>query len=148
MVASGSAPHVIGEDIRGGFSPVGEPSTPLTAGEVPAQLACQKESARRALETVADPDEVTSTWRGDSTRVWWQPGEYESGGCRSGSTEFGAFVSAVRDDVISGLDPDGTVTCLTDGQQRIDGYREAELDGEIWVESVPGEGAIRSFTPV
>ncbi|WP_436924160.1 PAS domain S-box protein [Halosimplex amylolyticum] len=130
MGTSGSSSDVTPEDVLVVFSELDEPSTPLTVGDVTERLDCREDVARRALEELADRGEVRVKRVNGSGRVWWRPGADDGAVQETASTEFSAFVSAVKDYAIFMLDTDGTVANWNDGAERIKGYHESDIVGE------------------
>ena len=73
MGTPGPAPRVTPADVLGVFRRLDEPTTPLTASDVAAEVDCSRRTAFDKLSTLAERGSLRSKKVGARGRVWWRP---------------------------------------------------------------------------
>jgi PAS domain S-box-containing protein len=73
MGTPGPSPTTTPEDVLDVFQRLDDPSTPLTASDVAAEVDCSRRTAFGKLETLADGGALRSKKVGARGRVWWRP---------------------------------------------------------------------------
>lgn len=79
MGTPGPAPTTTSEDVLDVFQRLDDPSTPLTASDVAAEVDCSRRTAFGKLETLADDGALRSKKVGARGRVWWRPTDDSAG---------------------------------------------------------------------
>ncbi len=130
MEPSDPSPDISVDDIRGFFTQLNQPTSPVSITEVTEFLDCTPQTAQQYLEELTERDELRTKQIDGSTRVWWAAGESSIGREDADNKQFGEFVRAVKDYAIFMLDPDGSVASWNQGAKRIKGYSEDEIVGE------------------
>ncbi|WP_248895342.1 ATP-binding protein [Haloplanus halobius] len=106
--------------------------TPLTTGEVAAELACDQRTAAARLRTLVDEGALRTKPVG-SQRIWWRPVDQKrpsEGPADFAPAQFQELVRAVADYAIFVLDRDGYIRTWNAGAKRLKGYDRSEVIGE------------------
>ena len=130
METSDTSSGITIDDIRGFFTRLEQPETPISVKEITRELDCPSQTARGYLEDLTEQGELRTKQINGATQVWWVSERGELDRHDPDSEQLSAFVRAVKDYAIFMLDPEGTVVSWNEGAKRIKGYSADEIIGQ------------------